>query len=174
MTPDISVLPGSPEEWQSWVRTAAPARVRRRAGVRQVHLADRIGVHVSLLGAWERGLRLPSGGSAAAAWHLAVNEMAAAEIAPASTPAEVRLKIAALMPGADAGLVEAVAAVAEEHAAALLGGRHPSCARWLPKTLSTCGLAAGHMGQCLSVPAAATQRMRAKKRAVRLEAGKAA
>lgn len=87
---------------------------------------------------------------------------------------ELRQAVAALLPGASPDVVEAVARLTEEHAAALLGGRRPSCARWLPKAQSTCGLSAGHLGECISVAAAVNQRMRAKKRAVRLEAAKAA
>lgn len=166
MTPDTSALPRSRPEWRAWVRLADPGKARRRAGVRQDHLAARLGVAVSVLGAWERGLRIPSGGRAATAWHQEVTEMAAADIAPASTPAELRLKIAALVPEADAGVVEALAGVAEDHAAALLGGRHPACARWLPVALSACGLAARHTGPCMSVGAAVNQRMQSKKRAV--------
>lgn len=86
----------------------------------------------------------------------------------------LRQALAAALPGAGPDVIEAVARVAEEHALALLGGRHPSCARWLPRARSTCGLAAGHLGECISVSAAVNQRMRAKKRAVRLEAGRAA
>jgi hypothetical protein len=93
--------------------------------------------------------------------------------APAVTGGQLREAMASLLPDGDRDLVEKLAAVAEEHAAALLGGRHLSCARWLPQARSTCGLAAGHLNDCISVAAAVNQRMRAKKRAVRLEAGRA-
>lgn len=90
------------------------------------------------------------------------------------SPGQLRQAIAAAVPDASPETVEAVAVVAEKHALALLGGRNPSCARWLPKAQSTCGLGAGHLDECISVAAAVNQRMRAKKRAVRLEAAKAA
>jgi hypothetical protein len=93
---------------------------------------------------------------------------------PAVTGEQLRDAMAALLPDRDRDLADRLAVVAEEHAAALLGGRHPSCARWLPQARSTCGLAAGHLNACISVAAAVNQRMRAKKRAVRLEAGRAA
>jgi len=85
------------------------------------------------------------------------------------TGRQLREAMAALLPDGDTDLAGRLAAVAEEHAAALLGGRHPSCARYLPRARSTCGLAEGHFGDCISVAAAVNQRMRAKKRAVRLE-----
>lgn len=90
------------------------------------------------------------------------------------TGGQLRDAMARLLPDGDRQLAEKLAVVAEEYTAALLGGRHPSCARWLPRARSTCGLAAGHLGECISVSAAVNQRMRAKKRAVRLEAGRAA
>lgn len=92
-----------------------------------------------------------------------------AEVPPAA-PVELRQALAALLPGADPAAVEKAARLAEAYALALLGGRHPSCARWLPLARSTCGLTAGHLSPCASVAAVKNQRMRAKKRAVRLEA----
>lgn len=89
------------------------------------------------------------------------------------TGERLREAMARLLPDGDRDLAEQLAAVAEDYAEALLGGRHPSCARRLPKARSTCGLAAGHLDECISVAAAVNQRMRAKKRAVRLEAGRA-
>lgn len=80
---------------------------------------------------------------------------------------ELRESLAALLPGGDPELADRLAMVAEDYAAALLGGRHPSCARWLPRAQSTCGLAAGHLDDCMSIAAAVNQRMRAKGRAVR-------
>ena len=80
---------------------------------------------------------------------------------------ELRESLAALLPGGDPELADRLASVAEDYAAALLGGRHPSCARWLPRARSTCGLAAGHFDDCISIAAAVNQRMRAKKRAAR-------
>lgn len=87
---------------------------------------------------------------------------------PTSRPVgrELRESLAALLPGGDPELADRLASVAEDYAAALLGGRNPSCARWLPRARSTCGLAAGHFDDCLSIAAAVNQRMRAKKRAV--------
>jgi hypothetical protein len=93
---------------------------------------------------------------------------------PATTSGELRDALAALLPGDDRELAGGLALVAEGYAAALLGGRHLSCARWLPRPGSTCGLAAGHLERCLSVAAARNQRMKAKRRAVRLQARKAA
>lgn len=92
-----------------------------------------------------------------------------AEVPPA-TPRELRQAVAALLPGAPPAAVEEAARLAEAYALALLGGRHQSCARWLPQARSTCGLTAGHLNDCISVAAAVNQRMRAKKRAVRLKA----
>lgn len=87
----------------------------------------------------------------------------------------LRDAVDALLPDdGDLELAERLAGVAEEYAAALLGGRRPSCARWLPRARSTCGLAAGHLDDCMSVAAAVNQRMRSKKRALRRAAAKTA
>lgn len=79
----------------------------------------------------------------------------------------LREAVAGLLADGEPELAEKITTAAEEYAAALLGGRHPSCARWLPRAQSTCGLAAGHLDVCISISAAVNQRMRAKKRALR-------
>lgn len=78
-------VPHSRAEWRTWIRTANPGEVRRRAGVRQEDLAERIssvsGTRVSAgsLSGWERGSTLPSVRAHRAAWFEAVTELATAQ-----------------------------------------------------------------------------------------------
>jgi len=80
------------------------------------------------------------------------------------TPAELREAVAALLPPRDRHLTEELAGVAEEFALALLGGRHPSCGKWLPKAAARCGLGSGHGGACRSVWSERAKAARAKQR----------
>ncbi len=81
----MTEVPSTRAQWRTWVRSASPGEVRRRARVRQDELARRIGdvsgipVSAGTLSGWERGSTLPSKQAHAAAWHKAVTEMAAAQ-----------------------------------------------------------------------------------------------
>jgi hypothetical protein len=68
-----------------------------------------------------------------------------------ATPEELRREIAAVLPPRTRHLTEALASVAEEFALALLGARHPSCGKWMPKAHARCGFGSGHAGECRSV-----------------------
>jgi len=67
------------------------------------------------------------------------------------TPEELREQITALLPPGTRRLTEPLAALAEEFALAMLGGRHPACGKWMPKARARCGLGSGHGGVCRSV-----------------------
>lgn len=78
-------------------------------------------------------------------------------------PEWLRREMAALLAAGGPGLAERAAVLAEQYAEALLGGRHPSCARWLPRAGVTCGLPAGHAKRCISVASARNQRLKTKR-----------
>ena len=84
------------------------------------------------------------------------------------TPEQLQDTIASWLSPESAHLAPVIAGLAEEYAAALLGGRHRSCGKRMPLARSTCGLGEGHRGFCKSIATAEANRARTKRRTVRL------
>lgn len=91
-----------------------------------------------------------------------------------AVPGRLEEVVASWLPPELADLAPVIAGLAEEYAAALLGGRPPACGRWMAKARSTCARPQGHEPPHKSVRSVLANARATRRRQVKMQRLRAA